>query len=721
MSAFDNGRICQIIAFVYFMIYKVMKVEDSMDKMNQIPNSEYNGFLERTPRSIKRSIKRIIKPGEASARIEFHYSKWVGEQAQRFAKYVKRTGRREVESEQIRSSESLASISYKRDLWIDMISRKRIHDFRDMLVLQDPYDWAPLTAMAIFYTKKPLSVRYTVQGKTEKTNYTAQTKPEYYHKVAIFGLYPGKSNNVKMELIDSSGKVVDERVIQVKTPALAKDIKKIIERKQYTADSAFDMVMLSGGLNIRTCAFDTEGKIRYFLKRKTKAYGVFPLSNGRFLYMEKHIDVPSYSVSQACMMDYMGRIYKTYLYEKGFHHCAREKEPGGNILMGSSCLEGHDENVIIEIDRKTGAIVDSLNLNDVFDQTYQNWTDWVHINAVSYYPEDHSVIVSMRNIHSVAKIDWDTKELKWILANPKMWENTSMMDKVLKPVGEVKWNYQQHAAYQLSENFDGRTDTKHMIVYDNHWAKRRPVEFYDGDEAFSYLSIYTINEGEMTVSMYHTTQVSNSRIRSNSILDYKKKRIFNMAGDLIPALDDSHGMVEEYDFETNKLLNRFYVKPGFFTAYPFAPYCESLTEPLGLNDAYMAGTTIPIQPFDKELDVTKAKRFTLHEIEAGNAGVDPDDDMTIREKDVETRLMEDLLLVKAQDHTIDEIYLMGTKNQYYIDLTTTYQTMDKFKKTVYEIPFWLKDLPEDTYHIYYNFEKELYDSEEEFTLKSRMY
>lgn len=696
-----------------------------MNKMNQIPNSLYNGFFERTPRALKRSIKRVIKPGEASSRIEFHYSKWVGEQAEQFAQYVQRSGRRVIESDTIRSSESLASISYKRDLWIDMISRKRIHDFHDMLVLQDPYDWAPLTAMAIFYTKKPCAVRYTVKGKTEKTNYSAVTKQEQYHKVAIFGLYPAKSNDVKMELLDSNGKIIDERIIKIKVPALAKDIKKIIERKKYTADSAFDMVMLSGGLNIRTCAFDTEGKIRYFLKRKTKAYGVFPLSNGRFLYMEKHIDVPSYSVSQACMMhemDYMGRIYQTYMYDKGFHHCAREKEPGGNILMGSSCLEGHDENVIIEIDRKTGAVVDSLNLNDVFDKTYQDWTDWVHINAVSYYPEDHSVIVSMRNIHSVAKIDWNTKELKWILANPKMWENTSMIDKVLKPDGDVKWNYQQHAAYQLSENLDGRADTKQMIVYDNHWAKRRPVDFYDGDEEFSYLSIYTINEKEMTVSMEHTTPVPNSRIRSNAILVHDQKRIFNMAGDLIPALDDAHGMVEEYDFETNKLLNRFYVKPGFFTAYPFVPYSDSIAEPLGLNDHYLAGTTIAIQPYDKELDITKAKKFTLHKIESESENADlDDDDMTIRDKDIETRLMEDILLVKAQDHTIDEIYLAGSKNLYYIDLTATYQTMDKFKKTIYEIPFWLKDMPEDTYHIYYNYNKELYDSEEEFTLKSRMY
>lgn len=100
---------------------------------------------------------------------------------------------------------------------------------------------------------------------------------------------------------------------------------------------------------------------------------------------------------------------------------------------------GIPEDVVLEIDRKTGETVKELDMKEIFDKTYRNKVDWAHLNTVSYKEDDHSVLLSPRNLHSAVKVDWDTKKIKWILANPEMFEGTEQEDLVLKPQGDIKW------------------------------------------------------------------------------------------------------------------------------------------------------------------------------------------------------------------------------------------------------------------------------------------
>ena len=150
--------------------------------------------------------------------------------------------------------------------------------------------------------------------------------------------------------------------------------------------------MINGGVKIHTCVFDIEGKIRYYLSRKPRGYGIFPLSDGHFFYMEQYISVPSYSnpqTEESYDMDYFGRVFRTYLTEKGVHHTAEEKA-GGNILTGSNSMLEHTEDCVIEIDRQTGEIVWQLNMAELFDETYQNMMDWCHVNSAAYYEKDRT-------------------------------------------------------------------------------------------------------------------------------------------------------------------------------------------------------------------------------------------------------------------------------------------------------------------------------------------
>ncbi len=703
-----------------------------MSKLDEMRDIYQNSSLpELVPVSVKRTIKKMIKPDSDALGVSYRNAAWMIKRTGYGKEKVKRSGYRRIKSDTIDMVTTYATRARRTEEEINRIVKKRYYRFEHMMVIKDPYYQVPLSAIIIFYTKEPCGVRYTVKGKTKKADYVQKLAPCSDHVVPVLGLYADYDNKVLIELLDNAGNTIKSRTISIRMRPLPGILLDTIKVGKHSADSAHPMMMISGGHNIRTVVFDEFGDIRFFLRRLTKAYGVFPISNSHMIYSEKWVDIPSYSVSQSGMihdMDYLGRVHKTYFSRQGFHHCGIEKEEGGNLFIGSNSLDEHGEDSIIELDRETGETVQLFNLRDYFDDIFNLGSDYIHVNSVNYIKEDNSIIVSMRNIHSVCKFDYTTRELKWVICHPEIWKGTKVEDKVLKCDKDIRWPFQQHAAYQLKEDLDGNPDTIHVLLYDNHWTKRVPVDCYDDDEDFSYLSIYTINEKDMTVDLHKSFKVPNSRIRSNAILEYDKRRIFNHGADLIPPIDDNCGVVEEYDYDTGELLNQYFITPGYFTAYEFKPDIQALADSILSKDGYVCGDTIPVMPLDKRPDISNPKKLELREVE------DEEDEEELPEeaypgqfkksgihaatlmKDIDLKLQEDILFVKLIDHTVDYIYFLGNKADYYIDLTTTHQTNSKFIGKIYEVPFRLNSLKGGTYHIYYKYNGEIYDSEDEFTI-----
>ena len=97
--------------------------------------------------------------------------------------------------------------------------------------------------------------------------------------------------------------------------------------------------------------------------------------------------------------------------------------------------------------------------------------DWTHLNTVSYQPETDTIIISPRNLESVIKLNWTTKEIQWILCDPRFWEGTEYEKYVLQPEGDFDYHFQQHTAYQLDTDLDGDENTVVEIsMFDNHYC-----------------------------------------------------------------------------------------------------------------------------------------------------------------------------------------------------------------------------------------------------------
>lgn len=622
-------------------------------------------------------------------------------------------------------------ISMAKDKAIQDLSESKEYTWEKMLVILNPYGIAPLTAMVLFHTEKACKVRFSVLGKTFENgekgdDVSGVSGMTTMHRVPVFGLYAEWDNEVVLTLLDESENVLAEQKIQITTtplPSKLQNMIKIVEDKEPTKAG---LIFVYGGDTPYPYAFDGQGEIRYYLRRKPRGYGLHPMSGGRFLFADKNVLAPTYEnphSAQIYEMDLFGRTFHIYNVENGMHHDAFEMEPGGDFLAAGSSLRGYTEDTVIEIDRKTGEQKREFDVGTVFDDTYKNRIDYSHVNTVSYNPANNGLLICCRNLHTAAEIDYGTGELKWIICNPKFWKGTEMAKKVLKPVGDVQWHYQSHAIYEIYEDLDGNPDTRHFIIYDNHWQKRRKVKFFDKDPD-SYVRIYTVNEKEMTVSMLKNFRSAKCRIRSNGVFMPERDRMMVMSGCLQPPIDGYLGMIYEYAYESEELMRQYATKNSFYRAYELWADYEELEKPMEINDGYMRGCLKALEKIEKPVFekvrrkpwVFNSKMTTVmsEEKEATRSYDIPKTWRTCKfvrdEAYITVFGREDVLYFRAKDHLIEKIYFVGKEHAYEYDSTnTTQNNLAYFEDMVYCIPLSIDCLKKDDYKIYVRTKNGIFD------------
>lgn len=588
--------------------------------------------------------------------------------------------------------------SYQLDKQLESLLREGDYSIDDPMIILNPFGNSPLTAIILFKTDQEYGVRVTVKGNSKETDVVGNIDASSYHRVPVIGLYPDKNNTVVLELIDNSNKVVASKSLSIQTDPLPKSMQNLVKVIKYTKPSAYGMLEVSGFGCPRPFAFDTEGNIRWYLNEEYASYGYFPLSNNRFIVMDKDVMIQTYEkphAQQLYEMDYLGRVHQIYFVKNGAHHEIIEKTPGGNLLVATNSINGHVEDMIQEIDRKTGAIVKSLDLREIFGDTYVDMIDWAHVNSVQYIAEDDSVVLSPRNIHSAIKVDWSNNELKWIICDPRFWEGTAFEDKVLQPVGDIIWNYQQHTAYQLAEDLDNNPDTIHIMMFDNHWHGTRKIKFFDKRQS-SFVSIFTVNEKDMTVSQPHIYEGIKSKITSNYRLAYDAGRVFFMGGYLAEETPDKeNGMIYEFDFETEEVINQYSIKNTFYRAYEFVPDFSSCASAMQPADNFFIGT-LPAAVVNEKAQPVPDKLLS---------------------EGINLSISQQILYLETNDHTVSHIEFIGSKGAYILDLSYTGKGDSKYYKLKYKLLAPFSNLPPDDYRLVISYEGVRYDTGHSITIK----
>lgn len=626
---------------------------------------------------------------------------------QRYQSVIKR--KIEVESD-IAYEKGLAVESRERDQELTKQLKENKYLFEEPCVILNPYGRTPLCAYVMFWTEEPCAVQFTVKGKTKEADICEKIVTlENWHRVPVYGLYPEMENEVKLEMIDKNGTVIAEKKLMILTDKLPDSMNDLVQVKKKTEKSAMKLILAVGKSMPYPAAFDEQGDIRYMMRFRPRGYGFFPVANDRFIVMERQTLLPTQLIphsTQMYEMDYLGRVYRTYYVPNGIHHDVCEMTPGGNLLVASNSQCGHVEDCIAEVNRETGKIEKVLDMREIFGTAYRDRTNWVHINSLDYDSNKKQVYFSARNIHTIGCIDWKKDKLKWILGEKNMWKERPFSKKLLSTPENMPWHFQQHSAKLIRENLDGREDTIHIMIFDNHWHVRRKNKFFDNDEQ-SYVTIYTIDEKKKKAWIEKRFGGIKSKITSNGILCAEKRRLFYMGGFLAypENYDNRGGYIYEFDYDTGCALNEYSLRYYFFRAYELRMNMQDLSKAMDLYEEPCVGW---LQPFERwEEPVSRPEKKTSEA------------PIQCKQERIRLRLEDQNLQIKSRDHLIEQVVVKGKRSTYQKDFRNPPREQDLAAEMEYYVSIPLYNLSDDTYEVYVRFGGELYDSGETFTIHSR--
>ena len=555
--------------------------------------------------------------------------------------------------------------SYQMDQELEAYARSGRFSPKNPYIAVNPYGTSPLPAVVLFTTKEKCAVLVTVCGRKKGCDVSGTvTELTKNHKVPIIGLYAGKRNRVRIQLLNKKGRIFKTFSLKIQTQKLPRELKKAVLVKKHKEPSAYGLTVVSGFDTPHPFAFDENGDIRWYMSGVYDTYGYFPLSNRRFLLMDGEISTQTFikPMSQAVNeMDYLGRVYQTYMVKQGVHHEVIEKTPGGNFLVLTNSLKNHCEDCVQEIDRKTGQVVKTLDMGKIFGKKFKDMTDWAHLNTVSYNEKNHCILVSVRNCDAVVKLNWDTDKIVWILGDKSLYQGTKLYKYLLKPKkgdSGFYYQYQQHSAYEVLQNLDDNKNTVEIMMFDNHFVSKRPVPGYDGKKR-SYVTIYSVNEKKRTVEIWKSFPGVKSKVYSNYRFEQEKGRVFYMGGCLKRAWKPGHrkGVICEFDYASEKLLNIYSLKNTFYRAYGIEPDFDVCAEPLTMPENPVLGE---MYTFEKTL-----------------VNVDVPWYMILSDK-ISCYLLDNALCVHSGNHQVTKIELVGLEQSYYFVLPAQDGGEDKF-------------------------------------------
>lgn len=591
--------------------------------------------------------------------------------------------------------------SYEVDVQLQAELESGNYGWDAPLTVVNPYGMSPLTAVVLFQTEEPCKVRMTVEGHSDATDVTGDvTDVTTMHRVPVVGLYAGEMNNVTLTLLDANDTVLAEQVLQVQTDVLPKKLVGAVTVEQSNAASCYGMLEVSGFGTKTPFAFDTLGEVRWYLTGSYDSFGYFPLANEHFMITSAETKVQTAEKPYGQIMyemDDLGRTYQIYLLEDGAHHEIIEKSEGGNLLVLTSTVDNYVEDSVVEIDRQTGEVVKRLDFEEMFAESpMQDRIDWCHLNTVSYDAASDSLLLSPRNIYSVIKVNWSTDELEWILADPTVWAGTPYEEYVLQPVGNIRWQYQQHSPYFVYEDLDNDPSTVQVMMYDNHWNTQRKIPTYDGSE-YSYVSLYYINEEAKTVTLGKEFESAKSKITSNFRLNLEAGRLFSMGMWLAypEENNDQNAMIYEYDFNTGEVLNQYSLSHNAYRSYEFVPNLDVYSVPLEEPGDYMLG---------------HLEAFAMNE----NAAALPAEKLDWRNDEDEIFNMYvkmNMLFLHQKDHDITGVELIGEKNSYLRDYTNSVGT-EEYEDAQYCLAVSMDGVAAGTYEIVVTYQGIRYDTGE---------
>ena len=359
-------------------------------------------------------------------------------------------------------------------------------------VVLNPYGNSPLTALVLFETEEEVEPTIIVEGKSKLTTFKNTFSKSKEHYLSIYGLYPDKENIV----IINFGDITKE--IKIKTEKLPEDFILPTNVKKDESKLTNDLYFFTPSSKGYTCAYDINGDVRWYLTNYA-LWKIDRLENGHMLVSTERLINSPYYMTGLYEVDLLGKIYNEYNLPGGYHHDYYEME-NGNLLIASDEFNNDDgtvEDIVVEIDRKSGKIIKTFDIKDVLNMTdgkSENWIDydWFHNNSVWYDEKTNSITLSGRHQDAVINISYETGKLNWIIGDPTNWSE-DYQKYFFTPVGKkFEWQWSQHAAMVTPEGY--------IFILDNGNNKSKIKEEYvSAENSYTRGVMYKIDTEKMTI------------------------------------------------------------------------------------------------------------------------------------------------------------------------------------------------------------------------------
>ncbi|OON92040.1 MAG: hypothetical protein ATN33_08075 [Epulopiscium sp. Nele67-Bin001] len=170
----------------------------------------------------------------------------------------------------------------------------------DILILIDPYEWCPLSALAVFETKAKAKITTTVRGKDLDCN-VCYSVDEFntHHEVPIIGLYDNAINVVDI-MVEYKVGIVEIYTININLGSVTYNIGQFepANSRLITPD-----INLYGQALGSAVAVDCTGKVRWFLNHDYIEVVEY-LSNGNVILRDTRVgDAHLFEI------DMVGKVY----------------------------------------------------------------------------------------------------------------------------------------------------------------------------------------------------------------------------------------------------------------------------------------------------------------------------------------------------------------------------------------------------------------------------
>lgn len=575
-----------------------------------------------------------------------------------------------------------------RDMAFEKILDDHLFTFKHLLVIPNPYGASVQTALLLFNTSRECSVRYRILGKVDGTDFVGETEVTTRHRVPVMGLYKGYTNKLKLELLDENGKVFRRRDLTIYARDISLALQNIVTKVEHKELSRFPFILVNGE-KFNPIVLDQNGEVRYSLQIKTNKMGMIPLQGGRFLFADTSANQIGPNGKPApCQyheIDYMGRIYRTYLLDFPISHVAAQRDDSLFLLTVSDGK--HDADCIIEVDRNNGQVKKRCALSDILGTKYQDRRQWTTVTAMKFC--QGKLLLSFRRLHTVLEMDWESGKVQWVLAPASIWRETPLENCLLS--GEDG----QAADGYLPEHFDVYMEDDTTMILRAYYLQNRGLVPAEGAKSSpdSRIVFYRIREKDKSFYRERQIDVVKSKRFGSSLYDLQNNRILSLSGSLSKKSQGLFSCIEELEGEHGDVINRLRLGKVFHKAWIFEPDIKACSQPSEKKLDVIYGHLAAPSVYDGEMPQLSEER--LRKRIFGNI-----------------RVCGDLFLFGFYPGTVKRVYLVGENNTYMVDYS-----MLKLRRKKQSFAIALDRLKQDEYQICVEYDGNVYQLKNEIRVE----